>query len=130
MIENLLTPGTPGYEAARRPWAGRFHHVRPAAIASPRAASASYTGPSSAPAPVVTWSPCTWTASIGPTSTSRPGVDERPAKQCPPLRGAIGSPCARATASVSATSSGVRQRTTAAGRASRKRASGGLRADS
>ena len=33
MIENLLTPGTPGYEAARRPWAGRFHDVRPAAIA-------------------------------------------------------------------------------------------------
>jgi len=29
----LLTPDTPGYEAVRRPWAGRFHHVRPAAIA-------------------------------------------------------------------------------------------------
>jgi FAD/FMN-containing dehydrogenase len=34
----LLTPDAPGYEAVRRPWAGRFHHVRPAAIA--RCASA------------------------------------------------------------------------------------------
>ena len=33
MDGELLTSDTPGYEAVRRPWAGRFHHVRPAAIA-------------------------------------------------------------------------------------------------
>ncbi len=70
--------------------------------------------------------PDTVTASIGPTSITTPALVERPAKQCPPLRATAGIP----KASVAATSSGVRQRTTAAGRTSWKRAIAGRRAAS
>ena len=69
------------------------------------------------------------TPSIGATSISTPPVDERPAKQCPPLRGRE-RPAAAASASASATSAAVAQRATAAGRASSKRASAGRRAAS
>jgi hypothetical protein len=54
-------------------------------------------------------------------------AEERPAKQCPPLRAATCTPDRRANAIVSATSSGVRQRTTAVGRTSQKRVIAGLR---
>ena len=70
----------------------------------------------------------TATPSIGATSISTPPVDERPAKQCPPLRTASGRP--RASASASATSVAVAQRAIAAGRTSAKRASAGRRAAS
>jgi hypothetical protein len=49
-----------------------------------------------------------------------PGVDDRPAKQWPPLRGATGRPARAAKASASATSSAAAQRTIAAGRAPAK----------
>ena len=45
-------------------------------------------------------------------------VEDRPAKQCPPLRTATGTPCCRAYPIVRATSSLDRQSTIAAGRRS------------
>jgi hypothetical protein len=74
--------------------------------------------------------PDTDTASIGVTSSTIPSVEERPAKQWPPLRGAARTPQRRANASVSATSSAFSHRTIACGRMSRNRASAGVRADS
>lgn len=82
------------------------------------------------PAPTVATPPATDTESIGETSMSSPVVDERPAKQWPPLRTATGSPDRRACASAAATSSGLAQRAMACGRISWKRASAGLRAAS
>src|SRR5215213_98548 len=64
------------------------------------------------------------------TSTRTPVVDERPAKQCPPLRSASGSPSLLADAMACATSSEARQRTTTRGRTPSKRAICDLRADS
>ena len=72
----------------------------------------------------------TATVPMGATSITMPVVDERPAKQCPPLRTATGRPASRANAIAAATSAAVRQRTTAAGRVSWKRAMAGLRASS
>jgi hypothetical protein len=103
---------------------------QPAGMVSSCAASASYTSPSRAPAPILAWPPSTDTERMGRVSTTIPSVEERPAKQCPPLRAAVGSPVRRASAIVSATSSGVAQRTTARGRTSWKRAMAGLRASS
>ena len=74
--------------------------------------------------------PETETALIGVTSTTIPELEERPAKQWPPLRIAISIPDRRANAIVSATSPGVRQSTTARGRTSWKRSIAGLRRDS
>ena len=54
--------------------------------------------------------PPTATPSIGETSITTPSVDERPAKQCPPLRTASGSPAPSAKASAAATSCGPAQR--------------------
>ena len=59
-----------------------------------------------------------------------PRVDERPAKQCPPPRAAVSAPTRRANVIVSATSGGVAQRTTAAGRTSSYCAQAGLRTSS
>jgi hypothetical protein len=53
---------------------------------------------------------------MGETSITIPSVDERPAKQWPPLRGTTWRPIRRAKASVSETSVGVVHRTTACGR--------------
>ena len=47
---------------------------------------------------------CTATVRMGPTSISTPVVEERPAKQCPPLRTASPGPDRRAIAIASATS--------------------------
>ena len=58
-----------------------------------------------------------------------PGVEERPAKQWPPLRTAVGRTVARAKAIVAATSAGFAQRTTALGITSWKRAIAALRTD-
>jgi hypothetical protein len=74
--------------------------------------------------------PSTDTERIGVTSMTIPRVDECPAKQCPPLRVAVGSPACRASPTVAPTSAGVAQRTTAAGNTSWNRAMGGLRASS
>ena len=103
---------------------------QPPAIVRPCSASASYSGPSVAPAPTVTAPSATLTAFIGPTSRTRPGLEEPPSKQWPPLRAVTAMSDRRATATASTTSSGVRQRTTAAGRTSQKRAIAGLRDDS
>src|SRR3954469_4558697 len=61
---------------------------------------------------------------------SSPSVDERPPKQCPPLRAATGSPPRRASVSASATSAAPRQRAMACGRRSSSSGIGGLRAAS
>jgi hypothetical protein len=66
----------------------------------------------------VTASPSTDTDRIGDTSRTIPLPVDRPAKQCPPLRTAQASPCRRASATTSATSSADAQRTTATGRTS------------
>jgi hypothetical protein len=94
----------------------------------PWSASASYTSPSRAPAPTVATPSATDTDRIGVTSMTIPGLDERPAKQWPPLRGTAGRPNRRASARASATSPAVAQNTTACGLVSWKRAMAGLRA--
>jgi hypothetical protein len=96
----------------------------------PRPASESYSLPSRAPAPTVTTSPSTTTDRMGETSIRTPPVEEWPAKQCPPLRIAVGSPARLASEIVAVTSPGVAHRTTASGRTSWNRAIGGLRASS
>jgi hypothetical protein len=70
------------------------------------------------------------TSSMPLTSMPIRVVDERLAKQCPPLRSATFTPSCRASASAPAMSSGTRQRTTARGRTLSKRAICDLRADS
>ena len=80
------------------------------------------------PAPTVATPPETETELIGVTSTTIPSVEERPAKQCPPLRRATSTPPWRANASVSATSPALSHRAMACGRTSWKRAIAGLRA--
>jgi hypothetical protein len=60
-------------------------------------------------------SPSSSTWFMGSTSISNPVVDERPAKQCPPLRTAICSPLCRASAIASATSAAVAHRRVTAG---------------
>jgi hypothetical protein len=79
------------------------------------------------PAPTVTTPASTAMERIGVTLITIPAVEERPAKQCPPLRIAVGRPRRRASASVSATSAGDAHSTTAAGRMSWKRAIAGRR---
>jgi hypothetical protein len=64
---------------------------------------------------------------MGPTSIRMPEVDERPAKQCPPLRATVGIPSRRASAIVSTRSSGTLQSTAARGRTSSNCAQAGLR---
>ena len=68
------------------------------------------------PAPTVATAPSTETELIGVTSMTIPGVEERPAKQCPPLRAATWMPAPLANARVSATSLAPAQSTTARGR--------------
>jgi hypothetical protein len=94
----------------------------------PCPASASYTSPSRAPAPTVAAPPATATERIGETSI--PSIEERPAKQCPPLRGAARNAYRRANEIASETSAGVSQSTTACGRTSWNRAMAGLRTES
>jgi hypothetical protein len=101
---------------------------QPAGIVSPCSSSASYTSPSRAPAPTVARPLDTNTDRIGLTSITMPSVDERPAKQCPPLRTATGIPSRRASAIASATSPVVAQRATARGRAPWNRGIAALRA--
>src|SRR4051812_45545996 len=72
-------------------------------------------GPSRAPAPMVAKWPSSSTWCMGSTTISRPVVDDRPAKQCPPLRTAISRPRSRASAIASATSSALAQRRVTAG---------------
>jgi hypothetical protein len=59
-----------------------------------------------------------------------PVLEEQPAKQCPPLRDAVGNPDRTASATVSATSLALLHRTTACGFTSWKRAKNGFRTDS
>jgi hypothetical protein len=80
---------------------------QPAGIVTSCCCRASYTSPSRAPAPTVAVASDTDTACIGVTSSTIPSVEERPAKQWPPLRGAARMPHRRANASVSATSSAL-----------------------
>jgi hypothetical protein len=68
------------------------------------------------------------TACIGPTSITTPSVEERPAKQWPPLRTATWPPRARSSAST--TSAALAHRTIAAGCAPAKRVIAGRRAAS
>ena len=86
--------------------------------------------PSRAPAPTVAAPPETDTERIGVRSMTTPWVEERPARQCPPLRAAVRSPQRLANQMVSAMSAGVLHRTTALGRTAWKRAMAGLRASS
>jgi len=76
-------------------------------------------------------SPETDTERIGLTSTTIPSVEERPAKQCPPLQVAVRSPDRRANEIVSETSSVVlHSTTTTCGLTLWNRAMAGLRAES
>jgi hypothetical protein len=59
-----------------------------------------------------------------------PSLEERPAKQCPPLRAVARNPERLANRIASETSAADAHRTTAGGLASWKRAMAGLRADS
>jgi hypothetical protein len=64
---------------------------------------------------MVATSPDRVTERIGVTSITIPVLEERPAKQCPPLRVAVGNPDRAASATVSATSLALLHRTTACG---------------
>src|SRR2546421_218532 len=99
---------------------------QPAGMVRPCLASASYTSPSRAPAPIVATPSATDTDRIGVTSMTIPALDERPAKQWPPLRGTAWRPDRRATARASATSPAVAQNTTARGRAPPEPATAGM----
>src|ERR671912_1974005 len=103
---------------------------QPAGMVMPCPSSASYTSPRRAPAPTVAASPETDTERMDETSITTPFVEERPAKQCPPLRVITPSPDRLANEMVSRTSSGTLQSTIACGVASWKRGMAGLRADS
>ena len=83
--------------------------------ASPYPCSASPSGPSRVPAPTVAVPSDTETAFIGLTSIRMPSVEDRPAKQCPPLRATTGRPRCRAYPIAAATSPLDPQRTTPAG---------------
>jgi hypothetical protein len=71
--------------------------------------------------------PETDTERMGETSMTIPWLEERPAKQCPPLLVAVRKPDRPASATVSATSLAVLHSTTACGRRSWNRAMNGLR---
>ena len=103
---------------------------QPATSVRPCSSSTSYTAPSRAPAPIVATPSETETESIGETSTTIPLVEERPAKQCPPLRAATWMPYRPANQIASATSAGVRHRITACGSTPWNRAICGVRASS
>ena len=102
----------------------------PAGIASASVASRSSISPRRAPAPTVAIPSDSPTELIALRSITSPRLAERPAKQCPPPRGATSKSRRRATASDSATSVGVLQRTTASGRTFSYCAHAGLRTDS
>jgi hypothetical protein len=101
---------------------------QPAGMVKPCSSSASYTPPRRAPAPTVATPPETDTERIGETSMMIPPVEERPAKQCPPLLVAVLSPDRLANRIVSETSAGVSHNTTARGRRLWNRMIAGLRA--
>src|SRR5215211_4285135 len=86
--------------------------------------------PSVAPAPTVTTPALTEMSLRALTSMSTPVVDDRPAKQCPPLRTATPSPSRLASASASTTSAVLVHRAIAAGLTSANRGICGCRAAS
>src|SRR5918994_1532864 len=65
---------------------------QPAGMVKPCSSSASYTSPKRAPAPTVATPAETDTECFGQMSMTIPSVEERPAKQCPPLLIAVLSP--------------------------------------
>ena len=92
----------------------------PAGRVRPCACSAAYTGPRRAPAPIVaTPSAATEMPSRPDRSSTIPSVDDLPAKQCPPPRGAIRFPVEVAYVREPTTSETERHDTTSRGRTSR-----------